>query len=63
MLRSRQRRPGGLGLHLIRQMVDSIEYEYNEAERRSRITLRLTVAGAASRPAAAAMAGGRDARD
>ncbi|HSQ82415.1 MAG TPA: SpoIIE family protein phosphatase [Casimicrobiaceae bacterium] len=38
-----ERRPGGLGLHLIRQMVDSIEYEYKEAERCSRTTLRLTV--------------------
>jgi anti-sigma regulatory factor (Ser/Thr protein kinase) len=43
------RTPGGLGLHLIRQMVDSIEYEYKEAERCSRTTLRLTVTGPASR--------------
>ncbi len=57
-----QRRPGGLGLHLIRQMVDSIEYEYKEAERCSRTTLRLTVTGPASRRLAAP-AGGRDARD
>jgi len=42
-----ERRPGGLGLHLIRQMVDSIEYEYKEAERCSRTTLRLTVGGPA----------------
>ncbi len=57
-----ERKPGGLGLHLIRQMADSVEYEYNQAERRSRITLRLTVAGAASRRAAAAMEGS-NARD
>ena len=32
-----QRRPGGLGLHLIRRLVDSVQYEYSEGERRSRI--------------------------
>jgi hypothetical protein len=32
-------------------MVDSVEYEYNKAQRRSRTRLRLTVAGAASRRA------------
>lgn len=37
-----QRRPGGLGIHLIRRMVDSIDYDY--AERRSRITFRKTLA-------------------
>ena len=31
-----ERRPGGLGLHLIRRMVDSIEYEYDPASRVSR---------------------------
>ncbi|MGE5089068.1 MAG: SpoIIE family protein phosphatase [Candidatus Levyibacteriota bacterium] len=56
------RRPGGLGLHLIRQMVDSVEYEYKEPERRSRTTLRLTVGGPASRRAAA-LKGRTDARD
>ena len=25
-----QRKPGGLGLHLIRRLVDSIEYEYSQ---------------------------------
>ncbi len=39
-----QRQPGGLGLHLIRQLVDSIEYEYQEAERRSRVTFCKTLA-------------------
>ncbi len=39
-----QRRPGGLGIHLVRRMVDSIEYEY--AGRRSRITFRKTLDGA-----------------
>ena len=31
-----ERNPGGLGLHLIRRMVDSIEYEYDPASRVSR---------------------------
>lgn len=33
-----QRRPGGLGLHLIRRLVDSVDYDYSE--RRSLITFR-----------------------
>jgi anti-sigma regulatory factor (Ser/Thr protein kinase) len=41
-----QRRPGGLGLHLIRRMLDSVEYEYSQESRESRITLRKTLAGA-----------------
>ncbi len=36
-----QRSPGGLGLHLIRRLVDSIEYDYSG--RRSRITFRKTL--------------------
>lgn len=32
------RTPGGLGLHLIRKMVDSLEYEYSD--RKSTITFR-----------------------
>lgn len=39
-----QRRPGGLGLHLIRRLLDSIQYDYNEATRQSRITFRKTQA-------------------
>jgi anti-sigma regulatory factor (Ser/Thr protein kinase) len=39
-----QRKPGGLGLHLIRRMVDSIGYEYDEDNRESRITFRKTIA-------------------
>jgi phosphoserine phosphatase len=38
-----QRRPGGLGLHLIRRMLDAVEYEYSDAERRSRIRFRKTL--------------------
>lgn len=36
-----QRTPGGLGLHLIRKMVDSIEYEYINRESRITVTKRL----------------------
>ena len=54
--------PGGLGLHLVRQMADEVEYDYNEATRESRITLRISSAGVAARRAAA-MRGGDDARD
>jgi len=39
-----QRQPGGLGLHLIRKLLDSIEYEYIRESRRSRITFRKTSA-------------------
>ncbi|CAG1006127.1 Phosphoserine phosphatase RsbU [Burkholderiales bacterium] len=37
-----ERRPGGLGLHLIRRMVDAIEYHYSDATRQSRIVFRKT---------------------
>jgi anti-anti-sigma factor len=37
-----QRTPGGLGLHLIKKMVDFIEYQYLEDSRTSRITFRCT---------------------
>jgi phosphoserine phosphatase len=40
-----QREPGGLGLHLIRRMVDSIEYQYTKESRQSRITFRKTLTG------------------
>jgi anti-anti-sigma factor len=36
------RAPGGLGLHLIKKMVDFIEYQYLEESRTSRITFRAT---------------------
>lgn len=39
-----ERKPGGLGLHLIRKLLDSIEYEYTKESRRSRITFRKTSA-------------------
>ena len=37
-----QRRPGGLGLHLIPRLVDSVQYAYSEGERCSRIVFRKT---------------------
>jgi anti-anti-sigma factor len=36
------RTPGGLGLHLIKKMVDFFEYQYLEDSRTSRITFRCT---------------------
>jgi phosphoserine phosphatase len=35
-----ERKPGGLGLHLVRRMVDRVDYEYRDVERRSRIRFR-----------------------
>ena len=36
------RQPGGLGLHLIPRLVDSVKYGYSESDRCSRITFRKT---------------------
>ena len=40
-----QRTPGGLGLHLIRRLVDNIKYEYSTESRESRTTFRKTRTG------------------
>jgi len=39
-----RRTPGGLGLHLVRKLVDSIHYRYLKETRQGRITFRKTVA-------------------
>ncbi len=39
-----QRQPGGLGVQLTRQLVDAIEYEYQDTQRCSRVTFRKTLA-------------------
>jgi phosphoserine phosphatase len=56
-----EREPGGLGLHLIRRMADSVHYEYATETRESRITLRITGAGSTARRDTAN--GGENARD
>jgi phosphoserine phosphatase len=43
------REPGGLGLHLIRRMADSVDYDYSPRTRRSRIIVRFTTAALAQR--------------
>jgi anti-sigma regulatory factor (Ser/Thr protein kinase) len=44
-LPAESRQPGGLGLHLIPRLVDSVKYDYSEAERCSRIIFRKTKIG------------------
>ena len=45
-LPAESRRPGGLGLHLIPRVVDSVKYDYSAAERCSRITFLKTTTSA-----------------
>lgn len=40
-----ERKPGGLGLHLTRRLVDAWSYEYKKETRESRVTFRKTLAG------------------
>jgi anti-sigma regulatory factor (Ser/Thr protein kinase) len=42
------RKPGKLGLHLVRRLVDSLQYEYSTERRESRTTFRKTGARAAA---------------
>jgi anti-sigma regulatory factor (Ser/Thr protein kinase) len=34
-----ERRPGGLGLHIVRTMVDELAYDYDEENRKMRISV------------------------
>ena len=43
-LPAERRQPGGLGLHLVGRLVDSVQYGYSEEERCSRIVFRKTSA-------------------
>jgi anti-sigma regulatory factor (Ser/Thr protein kinase) len=44
-----ERKPGGLGLHLLKRMADRIDYDYAPATRQIRITVRFSVVGLAGR--------------
>ena len=38
-----ERRPGGLGIYLVRKMVDDLNYDYETEDRRMRITVTKTL--------------------
>ena len=46
-LPAERRQPGGLGLHLVGRLADSVQYGYSEGERCSRIVFRKTSAAPA----------------
>ena len=57
-----QRKPGGLGLHLIRRLVDCVRYEYSAESRQSRVIFRKTQVGAPTSDRGT-VAGSADAND
>lgn len=48
-----ERRPGGLGIHLTRRLVDDWKYEYSRDKREARITFRKTASKKPARTRAA----------
>ena len=38
-----ERRPGGLGIYLVKKMVDDLKYEYEPTDRRMRVTVTKTL--------------------
>jgi anti-sigma regulatory factor (Ser/Thr protein kinase) len=57
-----ERSPGGLGLHLVRRMLDSIEYDYLPERRQGRTVFRKTL-GQGPGSGAQPISGGDRARD
>jgi len=47
-LPAEQRRPGGLGLHLVARLADFVKYDYSEEERCGRVVFRKTGAAPSS---------------